>query len=246
MEKYVRVRLLNGSRDYEILSLFDENTKDNEIDKLDENNIIFETDKIIKSDRYETAYIDCFRSIKRELTEMSKYRLYPIYRFLIKFKYKNSSDEEWKDNSICHSIMYKESKTNDELDVIVGDIVNSLSDKYKFIHPFQSYEYKLLRYETWCLGWFDHYTFDIGQSDSDLYESFEKYVRRYEHMQNIPVEKIEEYGDSYLCLMGAEDRYRWGHYKRDKNGKISYPEEFLSGPCRCNACKKAGVVRIEH
>lgn len=177
---------------------------------------------------------------------MSKYRLYPIYRFFIKFKYKNFKDEEWKNNSLLHSIMFKESKTNDELDIVAGDIINGLNDKYKFVHPLQSYEYKLLRYETWCLGWFDHYTYDIGQSDSDLYESFERYVRRYENMQNLSVDEIVKLGDNYVCLMGAEDRFRWGHHKRDEIGKMIDPEEFLSGPCRCNKCKEAGIIRIEH
>lgn len=247
MEKYAKVKLFNGSRSYKILSLFDENTFENEIDNLeDENDIIFEVEKVINSDKYETAYIDCFRLIKRELTEMSRYRLYPIYRFSIKFKYKNSEEENWKDNSICHSIMYRESKTNDELDVIVGNIINGLGDKYKFVHPLQSYEYKLLRYETWCLDWFSHYTFDNRQSDSDLYESFERYVRRYEYQQNLSPEEIAKLSDKYVCLMGAEDRWRWGHYLRDDNGEMIEPEEFISGPCRCNACKKSGIIRIEH
>jgi hypothetical protein len=38
--------------------------------------------------------------------------------------------------------------------------------------------------------------------------------------------------------MGAEDRWRW-------YGGDSY-ENKTDPPCRCNGCKKAGVIRINH
>ncbi len=84
----------------------------------------------------------------------------------------------------------------------------------------------------WCLSWFSHFTYNTGLDDGELIASFENYVREVERHN-------EAHGhydafindadrDSYICLMGAEDRWRW------------------EGPCRCEHCKKAGVVRIDH
>jgi hypothetical protein len=42
--------------------------------------------------------------------------------------------------------------------------------------------------------------------------------------------------DAY-CLMGAEDRWRW--YGGDYDNKTN-------PPCRCEGCKKYGVIRINH
>ena len=81
--------------------------------------------------------------------------------------------------------------------------------------------------------------------DLDLYESFEKYVRRYEYQQNLSPDEIVKLGDKYICLMGAEDRWRWGHYKRNKSGK-RIEDDLIPGPCRCSGCKKAGIIRIDH
>ena len=87
------------------------------------------------------------------------------------------------------------------------------------------------RYETWCLIWFQHFTFDNGRTDAEYLASFERYVQRYEHMQDYP----EDWPENYQCLMGAEDRWRW---VADKDN--SHP------PCRCEHCKEKGVVRIGH
>lgn len=89
--------------------------------------------------------------------------------------------------------------------------------------------------ETWCLEWFQHKTFDAGQTDSEALASFERYVRRYEFIQDIQPGEIP---DGYRCLMGAEDRWRWsgGPTAQDKS----------EPPCRCEHCKKQGVIRIGH
>jgi hypothetical protein len=78
-----------------------------------------------------------------------------------------------------------------------------------------------LGWETWCGGWFTHWAYDLGQSDKELLESFREFVDR----------KSRQSG---YCLMGAEDRWRWS--ARDR----SLP------PCRCEDCKKLGIVRIDH
>lgn len=87
------------------------------------------------------------------------------------------------------------------------------------------------RHETWCPEWFQHKTFDVGQSNLDALASFERYVRR-----------AEREGRKRLDhLMGCEDRYRW-----TGSGETGSPEERTPPPCRCVHCKRAGVIRIGH
>jgi len=86
---------------------------------------------------------------------------------------------------------------------------------------------KFVRYETWCLEWFCHFTFDNGRSDEEYLASFERFVRR--------MQKLDE---KEYCLMGAEDRWRWKGISDD--GKGTPP------PCRCSGCKEVGVIRINH
>jgi hypothetical protein len=92
----------------------------------------------------------------------------------------------------------------------------------------------LLGRDVWCAGWFSHWTFDVGLSDREVLESFERYVDR---IQLSDWSETEKGG----TLMGAEDRYRWhGCADGDPQG------ERTEAPCRCPACKKNGIVRIDH
>jgi len=86
------------------------------------------------------------------------------------------------------------------------------------------------RLESWCLSWFEHWTFDVGQSNEQAIESFEAFVRRYERKQG------RNFFDdpNYHCLMGAEDRWRWRGVGDN------------SAPCRCDDCKAHRVIRIGH
>jgi len=88
-------------------------------------------------------------------------------------------------------------------------------------------------YETWCLGWFSHWTFDDGQSDAEFRCSFDEYVFRHERCQEWPMEARPE---GWRCLMGAEDRWRW-------RAADAYEEGV---PCRCEGCRKQGRVVINH
>ena len=88
------------------------------------------------------------------------------------------------------------------------------------------------RYETWCILWFSHYTFDDGRSDREFLDSFACYVLRYAHLQDYYPRDMPE---GYLCLMGAEHRWRWHGANHDS-----------PAPCRCEHCVKQGVVRIGH
>ncbi|MCK4259664.1 MAG: hypothetical protein KAX49_11840 [Halanaerobiales bacterium] len=92
----------------------------------------------------------------------------------------------------------------------------------------ESIEVKLLRYETWCLTWFSHWTFDDGRSDEEYLESFNSFVYR---MQRLP--------EGEYCLMGAEDRWRWKGMADDSKTKTE-------APCRCKFCNAKGIIRIDH
>ena len=81
--------------------------------------------------------------------------------------------------------------------------------------------------ETWWLTWFEHVTFDVGQSNEEVLESFERYVDR-----------KKEIG---CYLMRAEDRYRWHGAEPDGD-----PKNISKPPCRCKYCKEQGLIRIAH
>jgi hypothetical protein len=96
--------------------------------------------------------------------------------------------------------------------------------------------------EVWVISWFSHWTFDVGLSDRDVLESFERFVRR---MENRIRRETYRDGDgiehSPYCLMGAEDRYRWRGRAADGS-----PDPDSPPPCRCVQCKEQGVLRIDH
>ena len=95
----------------------------------------------------------------------------------------------------------------------------------------ESIKVSLLRYETWCLDWFSHWTFDDERSDAEYLQSFADFVNR--------MERIDDY-----CLMGAEDRWRWHGVADD--GETTDPNKYTKPPCRCKGCKEKGIVRIDH
>lgn len=87
--------------------------------------------------------------------------------------------------------------------------------------------------DTWCSGWFSHWTFDTGHSDQEILDSFRGYVDRIQH-SNLTEMEIGS------LLMGAEDEWRWhGSVDGDPNNRTE-------APCRCPACKERGIVRIDH
>ena len=86
--------------------------------------------------------------------------------------------------------------------------------------------------DDWCLTWFSHYTFDVGQSDEEVLASFAAYVRRIQSYNAKHVKWYESENGGWwsepICLMGAEEQRRW------------------KSPCRCEHCQKRGVVSINH
>lgn len=110
-------------------------------------------------------------------------------------------------------------------------------EKYRDLNPDQltvSIEFR--RWDTWCSGWFSHWTWDTSLLKSgfvDVLRSFGRYVDRIEEHNHLV-------GDDNICLMGAEDRYRWhGTHTGD-------PSERTDPPCRCPHCTKRGIITIGH
>ena len=95
-----------------------------------------------------------------------------------------------------------------------------------------------VRYETWCGSWFQHWTFDVGQSDKEALASFGRFVCRMTPLCNRHRELPK---DQQYCLMGAEDRRRWCG-----SGEDGDPNTRTNPPCRCRYCKEQGVIRIGH
>jgi hypothetical protein len=92
-------------------------------------------------------------------------------------------------------------------------------------------EFKL--WETWCMSWFSHWTWDLDLDDRQVLHSFGRYVDR--------MEELNRKENNPHCLMGAEDRYRWHGRTTGKQG-----DEQTSAPCHCPCCKERGVVSVDH
>lgn len=88
------------------------------------------------------------------------------------------------------------------------------------------------RSDTWLLTWFSHYTLNAHLSDSLLQQSFHNYVERVGRFNvsngHRAFDSVLENKAPFMCLMGAEDRWRW------------------RGPCRCDECVKLKLTRIDH
>ncbi len=94
---------------------------------------------------------------------------------------------------------------------------------------------KFQRYETWCPNWFSHWTWDTGLEDNEILKSFQDYVYRTQDLNRKEGKMKNGYFQEPYCLMGAEDYYRW-----------KSQEEGGQPPCRCSACKKRGIISIDH
>jgi hypothetical protein len=97
------------------------------------------------------------------------------------------------------------------------------------------------RWETWCMSWFSHWTWDLGLDDGQVLQSFERYVDRTEQLNRKEGEVVNGHFQEPYCLMGAEDRYRW-HGRTVGKGD----DEQTDAPCRCPCCKERGVVSVDH
>ena len=94
--------------------------------------------------------------------------------------------------------------------------------------------------EEWCPAWFSHWTFDTGQTDREVLASFSTYVDRITAHNRKHAKMVNGIWTEPICLMGAEDRYRWCAGPEGGNRECSDP------PCRCEHCQKRGILRIDH
>jgi len=160
---------------------------------------------------------------------------YPIYKIQAWW-----NQDDYQNNSIGFNKMYRE---DPEINQARQDTIEWWEDFIRTENPrtkviLLSKNPQLIRlecvfyeWETWCITWFSHYTYNVYLSDQKLLESFASFVDRKLplHMNlNISHEICKREGIKTYCLMGAEDRWRW------------------KGPCHCEHCQKFGITRIDH
>jgi len=178
--------------------------------------------------------------------EIEGEKAYPIYRISARWIQDGERDHnfEWQyeglpegriRNSTSFYKMWKIRRSRKQLDEFVKKWFNGFLKHKKDIKNPELIELKIefKEYETWLLTWFQHQTFDTGQTDQEALWSFERFVMRKEKL-------IYEKGEEAYCLMGAEDRWRW-HGTVDGD-----PKNSTDPPCRCKHCKKQGLIRIAH
>ena len=165
--------------------------------------------------------------------------MFPIYR--IQMEHADPVETRTFHNKMFHTeaeaatyFVENEQKYRDNTVVLAGEVDPS---EFRFVTA-------LSHRETWCMEWFSHYTFrDRFEHPGEVLADFEQYVNRMGRLQGsnslASVKVIEDYeahtGNKWICLMGAEDRWRWAG-----QGPDTRP------PCDCDHCKKAGVWRISH
>ena len=175
---------------------------------------------------------------------------YPIYRFSARWSQDGKQNLEypiWHKglsegrvwNSTSFYKMYKVEPVNMEFELnLWWDNLN----KKKFVNIQNlTLEQKLYRIETWCLTWFEHWTFDVGQTNEEALDSFMRYVDRTTIDNKKHGKIINGRWEEPYCLMGAEDRWRW--CGAEPNGERN---DRSNPPCRCRFCKERGIIRIGH
>lgn len=196
------------------------------------------------------------KRMKKEKELQSFTKTYPIYSFNARWSQVGVQDPNFPNsykglpegriwNATGFKKMFRTEQTQDELDKIVREwwenyVQSELDYANRKKEPLVNFdiqdlvlEAKFKEHNTFICTWFGHETFDDGQSDEEFLQSFEEFVRKYEHQQEI---RYDTSDPDYHCLMGAEDRWRW------RSGN----EEYEGIPCRCEGCKKAGMLRIAH
>lgn len=134
----------------------------------------------------------------------------------------------WKD--YYFNKMFKEDQTAEQLQDCLQEVWENYLKKENPPTPWiTKSEWKFVERETWMLTWFQHETFDMGQTDEEALESFAEYVDRKQDT-NWKLGRDRDSG-----LMGAEDRWRWKGF-----------EDGSDPPCRCVHCKAQGLLRIGH
>ena len=180
---------------------------------------------------------------------------YPIHKFSIIWEEDGEHNEKYPEsfmykgmppgrikNSTGFSVMLETEMTKSEQKEYIEKWWKNYVDKSDKNPVFGEFTVTLF-YETWNCSWFQHETFDKGQTDREVLQSFEKYVRRHEAYQGIDFVRnlSKEDSKTYVSLMGAEDRWRWRGSNTEQDEEGNSPAPF-----RCAKCKSAGKIRIDH
>lgn len=188
--------------------------------------------------------------------EIDGEKAYPIYFVSFKFLQLlgDRKVEEWHrlvtepgeptrfHNASSWYVMTKEKLAGVGLEQQIALIMRSFNENYPDAKVLES-TIKLVYWETWVIQWFSHATYDDGRTDAEFERSFSRYVNRHQVYQRdfLQISRneldVQRFGVQYpVCLMGAEDRWRWRSNNEDQEKIV----------CRCDGCKKWGVVRIVH
>lgn len=206
---------------------------------------------------------------------MEEYRKYPIYKFTIWVKDCIPGSEH--EQSMQISRMFNEEQDREVLDSILNEFIQRTLSREEWTieikeEPKSRFEKMPAiqaglyctksevnynpEYESWMLTWFSHETIDNGEDDSYFFNSFMDFCERMKRknrdegeMKTFP--SGNRFWDEPVCLMGAEDIWRWHSWEYDedfdeKNPDTSKIHKSDKIPCRCVYCKNRGVVQINH
>ena len=78
---------------------------------------------------------------------------FPIYKF-----YANWDQDDFENNCTDYYIMYKENPSASQLEDELQQFKLRTLAKHKGV-IFHNIEYEFVEEESWCLGWFNHFTY---------------------------------------------------------------------------------------
>jgi hypothetical protein len=159
-------------------------------------------------------------------------RCYWIYDVRIRFEVLKD-DGEWEDPKLFFTRPMVFRTEPDEDALMLG--------AWHYWFNVRDNRYPLSKIRGWWLTWFQHETFDIGQTDREARLSFTEYTWWAERQGTVP----GSWDRKKVNLMGGEDPWRWRPAGVD-NGYHEGGENADRIPCRCSACSKQGVLRIAH
>jgi hypothetical protein len=176
------------------------------------------------------------------------YPVYPIYTVKAEWPQEGEYCHNGKNGFTSTTMLRKPCAT--EIAARCMNLQAEMAEKHGLDAEDVHVEIISVRFEEWCCSWFGHWTFDLGLSDADVLASFEEYVWRIQqHNKDNPRFIVSDDGTKFyhddICLMGAEDRWRWTA-RAEGTSAIGCGEQTGKPPCRCDGCKRNGVVRIDH
>lgn len=132
-----------------------------------------------------------------------------------------------------HTLMGKTEKALiQKIQQLKQDVLPGLKEKYPGKQI--SFETNMLPPNPWCCGWFYHWTFRDEWKDFEEAEAaFVKYVDKYKNRQGSAFINDPD----YICLMGAEDMWRWRGDAEDSESPF---------PCSCDKCVELNQYVIFH